>query len=133
MIVRILNLVVIAALVLAAAYVYDIKFEATQQAAQIGKLRAEIRRERETIAALRAEWAKLDSPARIQGLAKRHLPLQPVASTQIDTLSALPERPPDLAPFGGGDPIGAMIENLEDSEFSTGSVQRRAEHRADRR
>lgn len=132
-IVRLVNLIVIAALVLAAAYVYEIKFEATQQAAQLAKLRAEIRRERDAIAALRAEWAKLDSPARIQGLAKRHLPLQAVASTQIDSFGGLPERPPELVPPGTGDPIGAMIDILEDAEFSTGSLGARAERPADRR
>jgi cell division protein FtsL len=124
---RIVNLAVIAALVAAAAYVYEIKFEATQQAAQLAQYRAEIRRERDAIAALRAEWAKLDSPARIQGLAKRHLPLQPVASTQIDSLGALPERPPDIVAPGSGDPIGAMIENLEETPYATGSLQARAE------
>jgi cell division protein FtsL len=130
---RLVNLVVIAALVAAAAYVYEIKFEATQQAAQLAQYRAEIRRERDTTAALRAEWAKLDSPARIQGLAKRHLLLQPVASTQIDNLGALPERPPDLVPPGSGDPIGAMIDNLEEAAYATGSVQARVSAPASRR
>jgi cell division protein FtsL len=124
--VRILNLVVIAVLVAAAAYVYEIKFEATQEAAQLARLRTEIRRERDAIATLRAEWAKLDSPARIQGLAKRHLPLQPVAATQIDSFGALPERPPDIVPPGTGDPIGAMIDVLEEAALATGSVQARA-------
>ena len=68
---------VIVALVVAAAYVYDIKFEATIQAERLAKLRGEIRRERDAIAALRAEWARLDMPGRIQGLAQRHLPLKP--------------------------------------------------------
>jgi hypothetical protein len=126
---RLVNFIVIAALVLAAAYVYEIKFEATQQAAQAASLRAEIRREREAIAGLRAEWARLDSPGRIQGLANRHLPLRPVASTQLESLDRLPERPPETAVIGG-DPIGAMIENLEDSEFSTGTLAARAERSA---
>ena len=74
---RFLNICVIAALVLAAADVYNIKFESTRQAQRVAKLRLEIRREHDVIAALRAEWAKLDSPARIQALARRHLALQP--------------------------------------------------------
>ena len=61
------------ALVAAAAYVYEIKFESTLQAERLAKLRSEIRRERDAIATLRAEWAKLDNPVRIQGLAQRHL------------------------------------------------------------
>ena len=54
---RILHLFVIVALVMAAAYVYDIKFEATMQAERLSKLRGEIRRERDAVAALRADWA----------------------------------------------------------------------------
>ncbi|HVX92252.1 MAG TPA: hypothetical protein VG985_03420 [Xanthobacteraceae bacterium] len=117
---RLLNLVVVVALVLAAAYVYKIKFEATVQAERVVKLHSEIRRERDAIAALRAEWAKLENPARIQGLAERHLPqLRPVEATQFDDLDHLPDRPPAvLAP--GEDPIGAMIERVESE--STGSV-----------
>jgi len=62
---RILNICVIGALVLAAGDVYKIKFESTRQAQRVAKLRLEIRRERDVVAALRAEWAKLDNPARI--------------------------------------------------------------------
>ena len=48
MILRILNLVVIGALVLAAAYVYRIKFDSTVQAERLAKLRGEVRHERDT-------------------------------------------------------------------------------------
>ena len=91
---RILHLFVIVAMVLAAAYVYDIKFESTMQAERLAKLRGEIRRERDAIAALRAEWAKLVSPARIEDLAQRHLPLKPLDALQIDNLANLPEFSP---------------------------------------
>jgi hypothetical protein len=109
--VRWLNLVVVAALVLAAAYVYKVKFESTLQAGHVAKLRADIRRERDAIAALRAEWSQLDSPARIQGIVRRHLALRPVDASQFDTFDHLPERPPDIVPPGSSDPIAAMIEN----------------------
>jgi hypothetical protein len=98
--------------VLAAAYVYRIKFDATIQAERLARLRGELRHERDKIAALRAEWEQLDSPARIEPLAKRYLPLRPMAPTQFDALDRLPERPAeDLATRA--DPIGGMIENLE--------------------
>ena len=112
MVLRVLNLVVIGVLVLAAAYVYRIKFDATVQAERLARLRGELRHERDRIAALRAEWERLDSPARIETLAKRYSPLRPVAPTQFDSLDRLPEHPPeDLATRA--DPIGGMIENLE--------------------
>ena len=72
MILRMLNFMVIGALVLAAAYVYRIKFDSTVQAEHLAKLRSEVRHERDRIAALRAEWGELDNPARIEALAKRY-------------------------------------------------------------
>ncbi len=122
MILRILNLIVIAALVLAAAYVYRIKFDSTVQAERLAKIRSELRRERDTIAALRAEWGELENPARIESLAKRLLPLKPIAPTQFDSLNQLPDRPPQIIKPGSSDPIGAVIENLEEPASVTGSI-----------
>ena len=93
MMLRVLNILVIAALVLPAAYVYEIKFESTLQAERVAKLRAEIRRERDAIATLRAEWAQLDNPDRIQGLAQRHLTLRPVESRPVRRLDKLARAP----------------------------------------
>ena len=119
---RLLNIVVIAVLIVAAAYVYHVKFDSTLQAERAAKLRNEIRRERETIAALRAEWARLDSPSRIQDLAKRHLPLKSVAPTQFESLDAVPMRAPVPEAQDQNDPIRAMIEDLEQRNVITGSV-----------
>jgi hypothetical protein len=121
-IVRILNFVVIGALVLAAAYVYRIKFDSTVQAERLAKLRTEVRRERDTIAALRAKWGELDNPARIEALAKRFLKLKEIVPTQFDTLDHLPDQPPDYMRPGAKDPIGGMIENLEEPVAVTGSI-----------
>jgi hypothetical protein len=121
-ILRILNFVVIGALVLAAAYVYRIKYEATAQAEYLAKLRNQVRHERDKIADLRARWGELDDPARIQDLAKRFLKLQPVAPTQFDALDHLPDQPPDYMRPGSKDPIGGMIEHLEVPVEITGSV-----------
>jgi len=96
--VRLIHLVVVAALVIAAVHVYKIKFESTLQAERLAKLGLEIRSERDRIGALRAEWAQLDSPARIQALAQRHLQLRQIDPAQIEPLDHLPERPaPELA------------------------------------
>jgi cell division protein FtsL len=126
---RVLNSLVIAALVLAAAYVYKIKFESTLQAERVSKLRAEIRRERDAIALLRAEWSQLDRPDRIQALAQRHLRLKPVDVAQFDALDKLPERRVPLVPPGTADPIGAIIEIFTDEEALTGSLPDRAKQR----
>jgi hypothetical protein len=118
--VRLMHLVVIATLVLAAAFVYRVKYESTKQAERVAKLHMAILQERDTIARLRADWAKLDSPVRVQGLAERHLKLQPIAPTQFDTLDNLPERPP--APVPEVDQIEVLIRNLGSDVGPTGSI-----------
>ncbi|MEA2989145.1 MAG: hypothetical protein QOG83_1856 [Alphaproteobacteria bacterium] len=121
--IRFINICVIAALVLAAAHVYKIKFESTRQAERVAKLRMEIRREHDAIAGLRAEWSKLDNPLRIQALAGRHLStLKSVEPRQFDKLDRLPERPPDLVPPDSSDPIGFLIDTPEFDELSTSSA-----------
>src|ERR1700681_2405245 len=110
---RLLNICVIVALVVAAVYVYKIKFESTRKAEQVAKLRLDIRREHDAIAALRAEWSKLDNPVRIQELAQRHLTLRPIETRQFDQLDHLPERPPDLVPPDSADPIGNLLEGRD--------------------
>jgi hypothetical protein len=115
---RLLNIFVIGALIVAASYVYKIKFDSTLQAERVAKLSGELRRERDAIAGLRAEWAKLDTPGRIQGLADRHSALRPILPTQFDNLDRLPERPPIGSP--GSDPIGAMLAPV--APDTTGSV-----------
>ena len=123
MILRVLNFAVIGVLVLAAAWAYRIKFDATVQAERLAKLRGEVRYQRDEIAALRAEWGQLDDPARIEALAKRFLQLKTIAPTQFDTLDHLPDRPPQDV-TASSDPIGGMIENLEEPRTfgTTGSV-----------
>jgi hypothetical protein len=126
-ILRLLQLIMIAALVLAAADVYKIKFESTRQAERVAKLRGEVRRERDTIGALRAEWAELDTPRRIQALAQRHLALKPIETGQYDKLDGLPEKPIDVVPPGTADPIGAIIETQAEPEIFTGTILARPE------
>jgi hypothetical protein len=104
---RLLNILVIGALIMAASYVYKIKFDSTLQAERVAKMRNELRNERNAIAALRAEWAKLDAPNRIQGLADRHSTLRRIEPTQFDSLNRLPDRPASSTP--NADPIGAML------------------------
>jgi hypothetical protein len=117
---RLLNIFVICALILAASFVYKIKFDSTLSAERVGKLASELRRERNAIAILRAEWAKLDTPGRIQGLAARHLALRPIQPAQYDSLDRLPERPPVVVQPPSDDPIGAMI--APSAPDNTGSV-----------
>jgi hypothetical protein len=125
--VRIIHLLVIGALVFAAAYVYRIKMESTARTERVLRLHAEIREQRDAIAQLRSEWARLDAPLRLQGLAERHLQLKPLNATQFDSLKNLPERPSSTEKPGEGDPIGTMLNTIDaaaDRGPVTGSVTR---------
>ncbi len=122
---RIIHLLVICALVFAAAYVYRIKMESTVQTERVIRLRADIREERNQIAALRAEWSSLASPRRLQGLAERHLKLRPIDAAQFDQLKNLPPRPPSFVRPGDPDPLGTMIDTIAGDRAgndTTGSV-----------
>ena len=118
---RVIHLLVLGMLVFAAAYVYRIKMESTSRVERVLRLNAEIREQRDAIATLRAEWAKLDAPLRLQGLAERHLSLKPITANQFDSLKNLPDRPPSFLRRGDPDPIGAMLQAIE-TETVTGSV-----------
>jgi cell division protein FtsL len=118
---RILHVCMLVLLVAAAAYVYEIKFQSTLRAERVAKMRVDVRRERDAIAALRAEWATLENPARIQALARRHLQLRPADASQYDSFGRLPERPPTIVQPQAADVIADMIENAA-VDVATGSV-----------
>jgi len=106
---RVLNAVSVIALLAAAGAVYNVKYSAAFEAQKISKVRDEIRYERDRIAVLTAEWARRTAPDRIQGLAERHLDMQPLDITRMDKLASLPAKPEV-----NGDPLAGMIEALVD-------------------
>jgi len=118
---RIIHLLVVCLLVFGASYVYRIKMESTSRTERVQRLHAEVRAQRDAIAALRAEWARLDSPKRLQGFAERHTKLRPIEGWQFDQLKNLPERSPTLINPNEPDPIGAMIDTT-DRDLMTGSI-----------
>jgi cell division protein FtsL len=120
MMIRFVHFIVVAALVAAAAYVYEIKFESAVQADQAARLAAEIKRERDVIATLRAEWVQLENPARTQALVHRHLTLKMLDPVQIEQFDRLPERPP-VRP--STDPIATIIDALEPELPTAGAAE----------
>ena len=121
---RFVHLLVIGFLVFAAAHVYRIKMESTARTERVLRLHAEIREQRDAIAALHSEWAKLDAPLRLQGLVERHLPLKPINATQYDSVEESAGAAAELQP-GDPDPIGSMINGIDaaaDPASVTGSV-----------
>ncbi|WP_319775564.1 hypothetical protein [Breoghania sp.] len=99
---RIINTVLILAVVAAAAVVYNMKHDAEDAAERVANLQRAISQEEERIALLKAEWSVLTQPARIQQLVERYnayLQLEPLKVKQIASIEDLPTRPIELEPF----------------------------------
>src|SRR5947209_17969150 len=101
---RLLHGFAIAALVGSAVYAYSIKYETILYVEQIAKIRHQIQAEKDAISVLRAEWAHLTRPQRIEALAEKHLELQPLVLTQIVKATDLLNRAPKV------DSIGRKLE-----------------------
>lgn len=114
---RVANVVMVVALLVTAAVVYQLKVSSTAEAERLASLRAQIRKERDSIAMMKAEWARRTSPIYIQGLAERHLDMKRLDVDSISSLDDLPEKP-----ASGGDGIGGMIEALVDAPLVTSSA-----------
>jgi cell division protein FtsL len=128
--VRLLNILAIACLIGSAIYAYSIKYETIFHSETIAKLEHEIRREQDQINMLRAEWAHLTRPERVQALADKFLDLQPVALSQIVKADALPDKAPrtdvighKLEELGLGEPTATpgAAETLESTQSATPS------------
>lgn len=104
--VRMLNILAIAALIGSAIYAYTIKYETIFHAETIVKLQHQIKWEQDKIGMLRAEWAHLTRPERVQALADKFLDLKSVALNQIVRTDSLPDKAPKV------DAIGRKLEAL---------------------
>ena len=104
--IRLLHLVAILGLIASAAYVYQIKYETLYQGEQVMKLQASLRRERDAVAVLRAEWQLMTRPDRMQAAVDRHLDLEPMGVQHLARFSELPDR------TAKGDEIGRKLELL---------------------
>ena len=96
----------IAALIGSASYVYGVKYRAIYASEQLVKTRHLIDKEKDAINLLRAEYAHLARPDRVQALADSKLGLEPLALSQIATVDELPEARPKV------DSIGRTLESL---------------------
>ncbi|HXT08075.1 MAG TPA: hypothetical protein VN715_14190 [Roseiarcus sp.] len=103
---RLLHLIAIAALIGSAVYVYNIKYETILESEQIVKLSHQINKTKDAINVLRAEYAHLARPDRIQALAEKLLQMQPLALNQI-------VRPQDIPlKSAEADSIGRELQSL---------------------
>ena len=90
---RTLDVVMIAVMTAAATVTYSIKHQAENKLEEVRKLDAEIKLEEDTIDLLKADWALLTQPNRLNRLVKTFetdLKLVPTESTQLAQPSELP-------------------------------------------
>lgn len=86
---RILNVLLVSCLIALAFVIYDVKYDTRDLDARVAALRLDIRKERDGIAILRAEWGHLNRPARMERLARKHLGLAPMQAHQMITREQL--------------------------------------------
>jgi len=103
---RLLHLIAIAALIGSAVYVYNIKYETILESEQIVKLSHQINKTKDAINVLRAEYAHLARPDRIQALAEKLLRMQPLALNQIVQPQDIPLKSAEA------DSIGRELQSL---------------------
>ena len=103
---RFMHIVAIGALVASAVYVYSIKYKTILWSEKIVETRHAVEREQDAINVLRAEYAFLTRPERLQALADKDLGMQPLMLSQIVKASDLPQAQPKI------DSIGQKIEAL---------------------
>ena len=113
---RLFNLLSVLVLLGSAGYAYTVKYETSFRTEMIARAKLEIKGEQDGIGVLRAEWAFLTRPERIQKLSERYLDLEPLNLAQLDSVSALPERLPHA------DAIGDKIDLLGLGVASTPSA-----------
>lgn len=93
---RTINILLVILMLIGAAVVYDLKYEAERATAKVAKITRKIDAERDAIATLKAEWSLLNQPKRLQDLTTRYhsyLELDPLDPTQIGTLDDIPFKP----------------------------------------
>jgi len=119
---RTFDVVMIAAMAGAAADTYQIKHHAENKQDEVRRLENEIRLEQDTIELLKADWALLTQPNRLERITRvyaEELKLQPTASTQVVQPVELPMFK-DLVPK---DEIAGKDDTSTDT-IVTGSVKR---------
>ena len=119
------DIVLIAVMVVAAAFTYRTKHEAENELAEVRTLQRQIQYEEDTIDLLKADWSILTQPARLQRLTELYQPellLQPVEARQIVGLDELPSRPVEI-PDPAGEPPEGMADAAQDPTV-TGGVAR---------
>jgi hypothetical protein len=90
---RVTGFIVMGCLTLGAVGLYLVKYWVQDVKQQVMTTRTALKKERESLHLLGAEWAYLNRPERLKRLSAHYLALQSVKSTQYVAYSQLPEMP----------------------------------------
>lgn len=88
---RATGFVVMGGLALAAVGLYLVKYKVQDVAREVAVAEQELKKERDSVHLLGAEWAYLNRPERLKKLSQRYLELHPVSSAQFVSFQALPD------------------------------------------
>ncbi|TDQ66806.1 hypothetical protein ATL17_0810 [Maritalea mobilis] len=93
-------------------FVYGQKYHAEDLSVQVSALEDEIARKTQELSTLKADWAYLNQPGRLQPIVERHaavLGLEPIKTEQYQRIEDIPMRPsgPDT------DGLEALLLSLE--------------------
>lgn len=136
---RTLDVILIVLMTAVAAVTYTIKHRAEEKLGEVRKLEAEIQLEKDTIDLLRADWALLTQPNRLQALITNYqaeLQLVPTESTQLVQAKELPMLKSELPVFDPADAdkdgkvtdkeaktYAATLLGVDSDKLKTGSVK----------
>ncbi|MFN7185674.1 MAG: hypothetical protein ACK5WQ_06620 [Alphaproteobacteria bacterium] len=87
---RMTMLVYMAVISIAAFGVYLVKYTVQDMQREVAALDKELQQERELLHLLKAEWAYLNRPERLERLASRHLQMVPLEATTLPAVRAIP-------------------------------------------
>ena len=90
--IRTLNFAFIAITGFVCLGLYRVAEEARVAQVDLRQTRAAIVQEKDTLAVLGAEWARVTQPARIQALSQKHLDLSDRAAVELSSLTQLPQK-----------------------------------------
>jgi hypothetical protein len=92
--IRFLNFLALSAVIASATWAYSVKYETILVAEKLKKRETELRRERDAIQVLSAEWELLNRPARLSVLAKPEAGMQQLSARQVVNARDIPAAQP---------------------------------------
>lgn len=119
---RFFNVLLVMGVLVAAYFIYALEHDRRDGERRIAEIGLRIAEERETARLLQAEWSLLTRPERVEHLARKHLKIGPLGAQQVigeaDIVHKVPPHPIIAPGTPGTDPIGDMVEELEQQRGS---------------